>query len=126
MVLGQFRTGIIGAKSRGQWSDRGTIDEYKDISEALAVRHQQTDGKQPGDPQLAVQRIIDVVRHEGYFKDMDPTKQTLRIPLGSDAVEVMRSKCVETLEMLRKYEGFACSTDYGGEPTVAGYGQNSK
>ena len=120
MVLGQFRTGILSEKRRPARS-KFAISDYDDVSESRSRRHIETDGKQPGDPQLAVERIIDVVRREGRLKDAKDLP--LRIPLGSDAVQVMRAKCDETLKILNQYEEFAKSTDYSDQSKVPDYYQ---
>lgn len=45
----------------------------------------------------------------------------LRIPIGSDAVRVMRSKCEDTLESLKEWEVLASSTDFEDTPDVPRY-----
>ncbi|KFY81510.1 hypothetical protein V500_11337, partial [Pseudogymnoascus sp. VKM F-4518 (FW-2643)] len=99
MVLGQFRTDILNA-ARKQNKKDNPIADYDRVSAELRDRHQETTGKQPGDPKLAVERILDVVRREGQLKGF--TKLPLRIPLGSDAVQVMQAKCEETMGILKQ------------------------
>ena len=108
-VLGQFRTDILASKKRKAIRQNAFAD-YDSISEAMAERHIQTDGKQPGDPDLAVRRILDAVKREG---EMEGKKALpLRLILGSDAVSVVRAKCMETLDLVQEYEKFSRSTDY--------------
>lgn len=109
MVLGQFRTDILNA-ARKQNKKDNPIEDYERISAELRHRHQETSGKQPGDPELAVERILDVVRREGPLKNFP--RLPLRIPLGSDAVQVMQAKCEETLGILKSLGDIARSTDY--------------
>ena len=120
MVLGQFRTEILSEKRRYPRS-KNSISDYDSVSESLSQRHIETDGKQPGNPQLAIERIIDVVRREGRMKGAK--NLPLRIPLGSDAVQIMRAKCNETLNILTQYEEFARSTDYSDQSEVPSYYQ---
>ncbi|KAL4876849.1 hypothetical protein BJY04DRAFT_231304 [Aspergillus karnatakaensis] len=82
-------------------------------------RQAETSGKQPGDPEKAVQRILDVVRREGSVAPEE--ELPLRIVLGSDAVQVIRTKCLETLKLLEDYGQLACSTDFPGARSVQDY-----
>ena len=45
----------------------------------------------------------------------------LRIPLGTDALNIMRLKCTQTLESLQIWETFACSTDFADMVTIPSY-----
>jgi hypothetical protein len=109
IVLGQFRTDILSPQRRKSRS-HAAISDYDSISEELTNRHEQTNGKQPGNPELAVERILDIVRREGMLKGCKTLP--VRVALGSDTVWVMREKCKETLKILEEYEGLARSTDY--------------
>lgn len=109
MVLGQFRTDILNA-ARQQNKKQNPIPDYDQVSAELRCRHQETSGKQPGDPKLAAERILDVVRREGPLKGFP--RLPLRIPLGSDAVQVMQAKCEETLRILQSLGDIARTTDY--------------
>lgn len=65
-------------------------------------------GNQPGDTVKGVQRIVDVVKGENGATGK-PWPSSL--PLGSDAVSVIREKCEKTLRDLEAWETFAKSTD---------------
>lgn len=109
MVLGQFRTDILNA-ARKQNKKDNLIADYDRVSAELRDRHQETTGKQPGDPTLAVERILDIVRREGQLKGFQ--RLPLRIPLGSDAVQVMQAKCEETMGIIKSLGDVARSTNY--------------
>ncbi len=66
------------------------------------------DGNQRGDSVKCVERMIDVVKSEGMAAGRLIPK---RLPLGPDSMEIMRTKCLETLEMCDKWKDFICSTD---------------
>lgn len=118
MVLGQFRTDILSIARRGN-AKHNSIADYAIVSAELRSRHEETDMKQPGDPVMAVERIVDAVRHEGLFKAFP--KLPLRIPLGSDALGVMRAACEETLGILDALEDVSRSTDYPDAAAIPGY-----
>lgn len=118
IVLGQFRTRILDPKRRTRRSSN-SISAYDAISEELSRRHAETDGKQPGNPKLAVEAILDIVRREGMMEGCRTLP--LRIALGSDAVNVVRGKCEETLKDLALFEEFSKSTDFSGASEVPSY-----
>lgn len=66
-------------------------------------------GRQPGDPRKAVERIVDVVRSEG----MAARKELpVRLPLGGDALAVIRKKCEETLKICEDWEDLISGIDF--------------
>jgi hypothetical protein len=68
-------------------------------------------GNQPGDPEKAVQRMVVVVRGEGVAEGRE---WPARLPLGRDALVIIRRKCEETLRICEEWEGVICSTDFEG------------
>ena len=75
------------------------------VQEAIQWRN----GKQPGDMQKAVQRIVDVVRSEGMATGRPMPK---RLPLGSESLEIIKEKCFETLRICNEWEHIITSTDF--------------
>ena len=118
IVLGQFRTDILTSKNKKS-TNKSSLSDYVSISEGLKTRHEQTNGKQRGNPKLAVERIIDIVKREGAMEGVETLP--LRLVLGSDAVSVVRTKCKEMLELVEKYEEISISTDYEGAAEVPVY-----
>lgn len=118
-VLGQFRTDILAAHRRQSARDTNSIRDYDDAVEMFQNRLEETNGKQPGDPLQAVERILDVVRREGYFEDQ--MEIPLRIVLGSDAVDIVRDECQKMLGDLERQEQLARSTDYPGPAELQKY-----
>ncbi|KAJ5958502.1 Glucose/ribitol dehydrogenase [Penicillium vulpinum] len=112
VVLGQFRTDILSAHRRQSGRGIDSIRDYDAAANAFQSRLEQTNGKQPGDPTQAVERIMDLVYHRGYFAGQQ--ELPLRIVLGSDAVAIIRDECQKTLNDLKKQEQFGASTDYLG------------
>ena len=109
VVLGQFRTSILASNNR-KFDRSREHKEYDSIIDGLTRRHADTNNKQPGDPTLAVRRIVDAVRHEGPYVSVTPIP--LRIVLGSDAVAILRNECEAMLRELQQFENTAASTDY--------------
>ena len=118
MVLGEFRTNILAENNR-KTSRLNPISDYDTTVEKLAKRQDETNGVQPGDPQQAVERILDVVPEEG---SMDRRKDApMRMPLGSDAVAIIRGECLKTLSEVEEFQEISYSTDYAEKNAVPAY-----
>ncbi len=68
-------------------------------------------GHQPGDPEKGVQAMIDVLTGEGEAKG---NEWVSRVPIGADAVELVKAKCEGMLGIIRTWEGLVGSTDFPG------------
>lgn len=120
LVLGQFRTPILSqGRKKGPLETESGFPEYAHIKKEMSERHVATHGLQPGDPEMAAHKMIDIVKVEGL--GVEAFEIPLRVPLGSDAVQVMRAKCQDTLQMLEGWEKFAGSTDFPDANTVPSY-----
>jgi hypothetical protein len=117
-VLGQFRTSILDAKNLKAHLDITGIPEYESIKQSMASRYATSCGKQPGDPKIAAERIVDIARLEN-LSEFERGSLLLRIPLGGDAIGVVRRKCEETMRALEGWEEFAKSTDFKDGSAVA-------
>lgn len=84
-------------------------EAYAEVLKQMGVQATAIDGNQPGDPKKAVERIIDVVRQEGVAEGREMPK---RLPLGADALAVIREKCEETLKICKDWEDVINSTDF--------------
>lgn len=84
--------------------------QYDEIIKAVSSRHSSTNNKQPGNPVIAVERIVDAILHEGLYKDV--AQIPLRIVLGSDAVAILRRECETMLQELNQFETLAATTDF--------------
>ncbi|KAJ5753587.1 Glucose/ribitol dehydrogenase [Penicillium nucicola] len=118
-VLGQFRTDILAADRRKSGRGINSIQGYDDAVDAFQTRLAQTNGKQPGDPAQAVQRILDLVRREGHFAAQ--RQIPFRIFLGSDAVDIVRGECQDMLSELQAQEELGKSTDYSDTGNIQSY-----
>lgn len=122
LVLGQFRTNILDAHKKKSELDPDRGQEcYADIKAEMAQRHAVTTGAQPGDPVAGAEKIVDLAKKGGHVLGGSSASLPLRIPIGSDAVKIMRSKCEDTLASLSTWEGFAKSTDFKDTPDVPSY-----
>ncbi|KAH9214481.1 hypothetical protein DL95DRAFT_149961 [Leptodontidium sp. 2 PMI_412] len=123
LVFGQFRTNILDPNKKGDNLNPSSIKDYNAIKNELAERHETTNGKQPGNPELASERILDIACGENLTAQQ-LQKLPLRIPIGSDAIDIMRRKCRETLESIESWKDFASSTDFAdGEHSIPDYFQ---
>lgn len=94
---------------------------YAEIKAGMARRHAVTTGRQPGDPVAGAEKIVDLAKKKADVLRTPSASLPLRIPIGSDAVQVMRSKCEDTLASLDEWEVFARSTDFEDTPNVPSY-----
>ena len=85
-----------------------SIPEYSEVYGMMVAGIDAFRGKLPGDPRKAAERILDVVRREGMATGK---KIPLRLPLGPDALEQVRNKCLETLKILEEWESVIVSTN---------------
>ena len=65
--------------------------------------------------------MVDIARVENLSDSEIQGLNSLRIPLGTDALQVMKTKCEQTLEHMSVWEGFAGSTEYKGAEAVSSY-----
>ncbi|KAJ5891746.1 uncharacterized protein N7473_007974 [Penicillium subrubescens] len=103
---GVFRTELLNQPSSSRAISK--VGDYRAISEAVAKKFDDFNGNQPGDTVKGVQRIVDVVKGES---DACGKPWPSSLPLGSDAVSLIRKKCENTLRDLEAWEDFAKSTD---------------
>ena len=87
------------------------FEEYEEVTKGLFEAMNVYNGKQPGDPEKAVARIIDVVKQEGVAEGRGIPPKLI---LGPDGFERVRQKCEETLELLKKWEDVSSSTNFDG------------
>ena len=122
LVLGQFRTSILEThKKKAELDPKRGQECYAAAKSEMARTHAVTTGKQPGDPVAGAKRIVDLVEKGDGVIGGSAAGLPLRIPIGSDAVKVMRMKCETTLESLKEWEEFAGSTDFEDAPDVPRY-----
>ncbi|ESA43725.1 NAD(P)-binding protein [Neurospora crassa] len=100
------------------------IDDYKEAWEMTLRSYADVDSKRRGDPAKAVEIIMDVVREETFYRYIEegdvpyaftnakygPMK--LRLPLGQDAFDTIKTKCDLTLKVLDVWERLITSTDH--------------
>ena len=103
---GGFQTRLL---SSSKVQDAGTThEEYKEFFAVVQDAIQGRNGKQPGDVRKGVQRMVDVIRAEGFAVGRPLPK---RLPLGSESLKVVKEKCFETLRTCNDWEDLITSTD---------------
>ncbi|KAJ5128685.1 hypothetical protein N7448_002402 [Penicillium atrosanguineum] len=105
---GTFRTDLLAATNRKSAQSKYAIADYKALTEAVENGFASLDGNQIGDPVKGVALIIDLVKGKNVAAGKEWPSQ---LPIGSDAVGVIRKKCEETLRELEQWEELAKSTD---------------
>lgn len=93
---------------RTEWSGRSMIKAaplaaYDVVMTERRAGMEQANGRQPGDPARAAQAIIAVVESE---------QPPLRLPLGTDAVTIIRQHIQQQLSDLDRWESLSYSTDF--------------
>ena len=104
---GHFRTKITSPENT-----RANLSEHKDYQPMIAELNaalQVTRDSSPGDPKLGVERMVDVIRGEGAAEGRPMPAQ---LPLGSDALNIIKGKCLEIVKVCDEWEQFIKSTDY--------------
>jgi len=96
---GGFRTDFAGSSTM---LDAGRA-EYDAVVGNAARMQEAYHGKQPGDPRLGAQAILEVVA-----SDAPP----LRLPLGSDAVAAIEHSDRARLDELERWRALSVSTDF--------------
>ncbi|MCJ1244246.1 hypothetical protein MMC30_001444 [Trapelia coarctata] len=103
---GHYRTEIWGPSNLKTVPP--SIPDYDGLNAALAGAVSAIYGRQRGDPLKAVERIIDIAKGEGMAKGKAWPE---RLPLGPDALEMLRANCKERLRVCEEWEELITSTD---------------
>jgi NAD(P)-dependent dehydrogenase (short-subunit alcohol dehydrogenase family) len=101
---GIFRTDFLKPISNGQNVARH-LEGYVNLEEMLVGLH----GKQPGNADLGIQRIYEIVTGTGLATGLE---DQLRFPLGSDCYEMLETKIKMLNETAEKIKHISISTDY--------------
>ncbi|PFH47503.1 hypothetical protein AMATHDRAFT_6683 [Amanita thiersii Skay4041] len=94
---GSFRTEGIYCNG---FYDQRSIPDYDEIRDTSAKRFASVPGNEKGDPDKAMEVIVDIVRSEGVAKDLSWPGLLV---LGEDAEADVRNKCGKTLEVLDQW-----------------------
>jgi NAD(P)-dependent dehydrogenase (short-subunit alcohol dehydrogenase family) len=97
---GAFRTDFNG---RSLAAAEQSIDAYAPVSGASLQWFKEMDGKQPGNPRLAAQAIIQAV---------ESPRPPMRLALGTDAMSLIQEKLEWVKTDLDAWQQVAVSTDY--------------
>ena len=103
---GGFRTeGIYG---QAFFTDN-PIAYYNDLRKAIIVRYNSVAGTQLGDPDKAMEAVVDVVRGEGVVKGRP---FPLYLILGEDAEQDVKIKSHKILGALDEWKDVTCGVSY--------------
>ncbi|UPK99379.1 hypothetical protein LCI18_010314 [Fusarium solani-melongenae] len=104
---GQFRTAFLNADKRKTSARRMDVyantgaEEYRTLLDAV-------DNNQPGDVDRGAGIVVDVLTTSSVAEGKEVP---VRLVLGKDCLDVVRSKCESTLKLMNEWEGVAVSTD---------------
>jgi hypothetical protein len=103
---GGFRTeGIYGHK----FFTDNPIPYYDDLRKAAMLRFGSVPGTEPGDPDKAMEAVIDVVRGEGVAKGRPFPRYLI---LGEDAEQDVRMKSRKILDVLDEWKDVTCGVSF--------------
>ncbi|TDZ25560.1 putative oxidoreductase YusZ [Colletotrichum orbiculare MAFF 240422] len=102
---GYFRTEFLNEKNAVYIDTK--IDEYKPLVDNLYPQVTGMHQQQPGDPAKGVSRILDLVRSQTAAEEMP-----VSLALGDDALDPIRKKCNDTLELLDKWAEKSSNTSF--------------
>lgn len=103
---GTFRTEFLNPNNQ-RWASSKHKD-YQELTSTVAESFEKLAGNQIGDPRKGAELVVDVVKGENGAKGKEWPSSLL---LGSDAVELIRRRCEETLRELCEWEEFSRSSD---------------
>jgi len=103
---GSFRTeGIYGQK----FFTDNPIPYYDDLRKAAVLRFGSVPGTQRGDPDKAMEAVVDIVRGEGVAKGRPCPRYLI---LGEDAEQDVRTKSHKILNALDEWRDVTCGVSY--------------
>lgn len=105
--LGSFRTNFLGATAM-QVAEPSTPYLGGPVDAGLKTEYEKN-GKQPGDPEKAVQILFDVVLGRGHGEG---NMSRLRLPLGQDCLELGLQQANATIDDFNAFRDAAVSCSF--------------
>ncbi|MCJ1310875.1 hypothetical protein MMC25_004543 [Agyrium rufum] len=108
---GFFRTLVLGytAKEPDIKARPNAIEEYTETFAQMSTFMSQMNGKQPGDPQKAVNVTLDLATGTGVAEGREVPE---RFPIGEDTIGPIRARWQGMDDTLTKWNDVICSTDF--------------
>ncbi|KAI1391046.1 NAD(P)-binding protein [Hypoxylon trugodes] len=108
---GYFRTGFLNPGGGNRLGPAHPLDEeYKDTAvPSLKKILNQVDNNQPGDVKKGAKVIVDVLTQTGVAQGKEIP---IRLILGADALEVIRTKIADTEAIIKEWYDVIVSTDH--------------
>lgn len=103
---GYFRTRVL---SGSNLKHAQPISDYAPVMERVKKFHDDYDGKQPGDPKKACERIADIVTQTGTAGGREIP---VRVALGTDAYKVIGDMIDQSRSNLEDWKDVTVSTDF--------------
>ncbi|KAH7067879.1 oxidoreductase,short chain dehydrogenase-like protein [Paraphoma chrysanthemicola] len=104
---GFFRTELLNTNNTTYINT--DIGDYKSVIDEKYAMFKGYDGLQPGDPQKAVERVVDTVKGEGLAKGkaLPPT-----LYLGGDVIAQARKRFEDQLALIKEWEEVGSGLDH--------------
>jgi NAD(P)-dependent dehydrogenase (short-subunit alcohol dehydrogenase family) len=103
---GYFRTSVLSTTNLKQAQP---ISDYEPVMDRVKKFHEGYDGKQPGDPKKACERIVDIVTQSGTANGREIP---VRVALGTDAYQVIGDMIDKSRSDLEAWKDVTVSTDF--------------
>jgi ketosteroid isomerase-like protein len=100
-LMGHFRTNFLSKDS--VLAPKNPIDDYLEVRQSQAAHQNEIDGNQPGDPDKAIDVLIEM------SKEQNPP---LHLFLGQDAYDISKNKLEEVSEELEQWKSYTLSTGF--------------
>jgi NAD(P)-dependent dehydrogenase (short-subunit alcohol dehydrogenase family) len=101
---GLFRTPVLSKLTYKP----SRLDAYMQLDAETFNAVKTADGKQPGDPVKGVKHLIDLIQDASIEGSRN---LPLRMPLGTDAFDIIKQKCEDTLTIIEDWEHTGKVTD---------------
>ncbi|KAJ5708021.1 hypothetical protein N7488_007822 [Penicillium malachiteum] len=109
LVFGHFRTSLMSPENtQFSASDRQPVTEYEEINKLIKAGLGAQNGTQPGDPAKACELVVEAVRGEGRCAGKE---LPLRLPVGPDAFELIRSYSAAQAQLCADWDGITSETN---------------
>jgi hypothetical protein len=118
--IGHFRTKVSSPENLHMHITQ--LADYEPMFNALVQAAAGVDGFQPGDPKKGVDRMIDVLKQEGAAQGRP---LPFRMPIGPDALAIVREQCHALLKTCDEWEDVIASTDFEG-PKLGAWAEDTK
>lgn len=108
LIPGMFKTNVFTAGNILTAAPK-KIEDYAALNKIMEQNVGGIDGNQPGDPRKAADIVVDAVHGDGVAAGK---ALPARLPLGPDALAVVRENCKQKEAICAEWEGLVGATNF--------------